>query len=75
MEGAWHHARAHLPAAESARMPPDASAGATRIADKANGRLHARSRYLRDGGKRPNVANVAVAREFAGFVWALARAG
>lgn len=74
VEAAWHHARAYSPAAESARMPPDVSAGAARIASKANRRLHERSCHLRDKGKRPNVANVAVARELAGFVWALARA-
>lgn len=74
VESAWHHARAWSPALESARTPPDVSAEAARIAGKANRRLHDRSVYLRGKGKRANVTNVAVARELAGFVWALALA-
>lgn len=45
---------------------------AAAIAAEANRRLHARYARLAARGKRPNVINVAVARELAGFVWALA---
>ena len=73
VESAWHHARAYSPAsatavADAARVPPAAAA----IAAEANRRLHARYASLAARGKRPNVINVAVARELAGFVWALA---
>lgn len=44
------------------------------IAWKAQTRLHRRYRALCRAGKLPVVANTAVARELAGFVWAIARA-
>ncbi len=44
------------------------------IADRANSRLHRRYYKLREGsGKHPNVATMAVARELAGFIWAVMR--
>ena len=45
---------------------------AARIAAEANRRLHSKAGRLRGRGVRPAKANVAVARELAGFVWALA---
>ena len=41
-------------------------------AARANRRLHERCAHLRSRGKPANVVNAAVARELAGFVWALA---
>jgi transposase len=41
------------------------------IADKAAQRLRKRYWYLINQGKPPCVANVAIARELAGFIWAL----
>ncbi len=44
------------------------------IADRAGARLHRRYYKLREGsGKHPNVATAAVARELAGFIWAVMR--
>ena len=44
------------------------------IAWKAQVRLCGRYRLLRARGKEPNKVVIAVARELAGFVWAIARA-
>ena len=44
------------------------------IAWKAQTRLSARYRALRRNGKRPTVVVVAIARELAGFIWAIGRA-
>ncbi len=73
VESAWHHARRRSP------LSPTEIAGrsgigpeAARIAAEANRRLHSKAERLRRRGVRPNKANVAVARELAGFVWALA---
>lgn len=52
-------------------VPPEAAG----IAAKANMRLHSRALHLRRRGKKACVANIAVARELAGFVWALALCG
>lgn len=73
VQAARHHARRWsppLPAEIAARrgIGPEAA----RIAAEANRRLHAKSERLRRGKMAPGKANVAVARELAGFVWALA---
>lgn len=74
VESAWCHARRYAP------MSPTAMADAAGVpaavaeaAARANRRLHERSEHLRSRGKPANVVNAAVARELAGFVWALAR--
>jgi transposase len=70
IEAAWHYQ--HPPrisqriAAIQPHVPPD-------VAARAHGaqiRLHHRHRTLTTHGKRSTVANVAVARELAGFLWA-----
>ena len=70
VEAAWHYrhpprpserARAHAPF-----VPPEVPARAW----AAQVRLHQRHRHLTAHGKRSTVANVAVARELAGFLWA-----
>lgn len=75
MESAWHY-----------RQPPDRpglpirkrresqSPGVVGIALKAEARLHKKFVDMMARGKRPGVTKVAVARELAGFVWAVARA-
>lgn len=73
VESAWHHARAYSPMsataiADAAGVP----AAVAEAAARANRRLHDRCAHLRSRGKPANVANAAVARELAGFVWSLA---
>lgn len=76
VEAAWHHARPLSPASEAdAAASSGLSARAAGIASRANRRLHHRCLDLRARGKGANVTNVAVARELAGFCWALALAG
>jgi transposase len=68
IEAAWTYAR---PArAPTASQYPEALLA---IADKARHRLSRRYRQLLAHGKLPQVAVAAVARELAGFVWAVAR--
>lgn len=70
IEAAWHYQ--HAPrvsrriAAIQPLVPPDVGARA----HGAQIRLHHRHRTLTTHGKRSTVANVAVARELAGFLWA-----
>jgi transposase len=62
IEAAWHYR--HAPRRTKTGPPPDERAWQAQI------RLHHRPRSLTDHGKQPTVANVAVARELAGFLWA-----
>ena len=75
VESAWHHARRPGPMSATsladARGVPVAVAEA---AERANRRLASRSAHLRGRGRPANVVNTAVARELAGFVWAIATA-
>lgn len=70
VEAAWHYQ--HRPnvskriAELQAHVPPEVFARAWR----AQVRLAGRHRALQAGGKRATVANVAIARELCGFVWA-----
>jgi transposase len=70
IEAAWHYQ--HPPrvseriAAVHPHVPPDVAARA----HSAQIRLYHRHRTLTDRRKRSTVANVAVARELAGFIWA-----
>ena len=68
IEAAWTYARPAKP--PTASQHPEALLA---IADKARHRLSRRYRQLLNHGKRPQVAVAAVARELAGFLWAVAR--
>jgi transposase len=71
IEAAWTYAwPAKRPKAEAKRHSPALRA----IADKARHRLSARYRKLVARGKLKPVAVTAIAREQAGFIWAIARA-
>lgn len=73
VEAAWHHARGHGPV--SAASLADANGVPANVAEaaaRANRRLHDRSARLRSRGKPASLASAAVARELAGFVWAIA---
>ena len=62
IEAAWHYR--HAPRLPASGPPPDERAWQAQV------RLHHRHRHLTDHGKRITVANVAVARELVGFLWA-----
>ena len=62
IEAAWHYR--HAPRLPASGPPPDERAWHAQV------RLHHRHRHLTDHGKRSTVANVAVARELTGFLWA-----
>lgn len=72
VESAWHHARAFSPmSATSLADAHGVPAAVAEAAERANRRLHSRCSHLR-ARKSANLANAAVARELAGFVWAIA---
>jgi transposase len=62
VEAAWHYR--HPPRRSPRRPEPDERAWQAQV------RLFARWRHLTGHGKRSNVANIAIARELAGFIWA-----
>ena len=59
---------------EAGRKVDAAPPAVREIAWKAQHRLYLRYRALVRNGKRKTVAIVAIARELAGFIWAVARA-
>lgn len=75
VQAGWHYQ--HQPRAgwsvrkRRAGQPPDV----VTVARKADERLHRKYRRLTGRGKRSTVAVTAVARELAGFVWALGQQG
>ena len=72
VEAAWHHrARYHVGAVMRARWD-QAPAAARARGDQGNRRLHGRWIGFLERRKRPTVANVAIARELAGWCWSLA---
>lgn len=72
VEAAWHH-RARYVAGKTMRDRWDLASPAARArGDAGNRRLHARWNTFRDRRKRHVVANVAIARELAGWCWSLA---
>lgn len=62
VEAAWHYR--HPPRRSPRRPEPDQRAWQAQL------RLFARWRHLTGHGKRSTVANMAIARELAGFIWA-----
>ena len=73
VESAWHYR--HKPRLTKAirERSKGVAAGVLAIAWKAQKRLHSRMHRLVGRGKTPQKATMAVARELAGFVWAIAR--
>jgi transposase len=72
VEAAWHHRpRYHVGAVMRSRWDL-APAAARAREDEGNRRLHQRWVGFLERRKRPTVANVAVARELAGWCWSLA---
>jgi transposase len=71
VEAAWHYRHAPVMSKELRRRSQGVSEGVRQIAWKAQKRLHQRMYRLIFGGKIPSKAATAVARELAGFVWAV----
>lgn len=72
VEAAWHHRAPYRPSAELRRRWDAAPSAARTRGQAANRRLHARWARFDERKKRSVVANVAVARELAGWCWSLA---
>ncbi len=72
VEAAWHHRTTYHPGVVLQRRWDQAPAAARARGHAGNQRLHARWVNLNLRKKRPVIANVAVARELAGWCWSLA---
>ena len=72
VEAAWHHRTRYRPSAELRRRWDLASPAARARGQAANRRLHTRWAGFDARKKRPVVANVAIARELAGWYWSVA---
>jgi transposase len=72
VEAAWHHRSTYTPGVTLRRRWDQAPAAARARGHAGNQRLHQRWVNLNLRKKRPVIANVAVARELAGWCWSLA---
>ena len=72
-EAAWHYRYRPAVGVRLRRSQRGQSAEACALAWRAQERLHHKMQTLTRRGKRPTVATTAVARELAGFVWAVWR--
>jgi transposase len=73
VEAAWHHRRAYNHPSASLRSCWEAATPAAKARGQAgNRRLHERWLLYLERRKRPVIANVAIARELAGWCWSLA---
>jgi transposase len=72
VEAAWHHRPRYRVGAVMRARWDHAPAPARARGDLGNRRLHARWVRFDDRHKRPVIANVAIARELAGWCWSLA---
>ncbi len=68
-ESAWHYHHKYNPSKALKKRREGKPQWAVEIADKAGQRLSQRHRDLIYSGKMPCKANIAVARELAGFIW------
>jgi transposase len=73
VEAAWHHKKPYRTPSQAMRARWQQAPAAARARGHAgNQRLHRRWQAFEDRKKRPVIANVAVARELAGWCWSLA---
>lgn len=72
VEAAWHHRKAYRPGLTMQARWNLAPAAARARGHQGNQRLHDRWEVFTERKKRPVVANVAIARELAGWCWSLA---
>jgi len=70
VEAAWHYQHAPRRSERARALEPHVPEAVITRAWRAQVRLNHRHRTLTEHGKRSTVANVAVARELCGFVWA-----
>ena len=70
VEAAWHYQHAPRLSKRAGELAADLPTTVTARAWQAQIRLHHRHRTLTSHGKPTTVANLAVARELAGFLWA-----
>ncbi len=70
VEAAWHYRHRPRPSQRALRLSKHVPPEVTTRAWQAQIRLNHRHRSLTEHGKRATVANVAVARELTGFLWA-----
>jgi len=68
-EASWHYRHRYVPSAVLKKRRKGQPQWAIEIADSAGRRLSKRHRHLINNGKMPCKANIAVARELAGFIW------
>ena len=68
-ETSWHYRHRYVPSAVLKKRRENQPQWAIKIADAAGRRLTKRHRHLINNGKMPCKANIAVARELAGFIW------
>ena len=73
VEAAWCHRRTPRPSLAKQAILDQQPQAIRKIAKDCEARLHRRSRALLDAGKPANVTVTAIAREQAGFVWAIGR--
>ena len=73
VEAAWHHAKPYRAPGKVIRDRWDQAPAAARVrGHEGNRRLHQRWLAFNARKKKPTIANVAVARELAGWAWSLA---
>jgi transposase len=73
VEAAWHHRKTYaIPGAVMRARWDQAPAAARTRGHEGNQRLHQRWQAFTDRKKKPVIANVAIARELAGWCWSLA---
>jgi transposase len=70
VEAAWHYHHRPRQSARAARLSEHVPPQVATRAWQAQVRLNHRHRSLSEHGKRSTIANVAVARELTGFIWA-----
>ena len=70
VEAAWHYQHAPRRSQRSRELEPHVPTEVTARAWQAQVRLNHRHRTLTGHGKRSTIANVAVASELCGFLWA-----
>jgi transposase len=73
VEAAWHHRKTYRIPGATMRTRWDQAPAAARVrGHEGNQRLHQRWQAFTDRKKKPVIANVAIARELAGWCWSLA---